>query len=513
MDTRFFVEQALGATVIFALAALAAAARRKHSAASRHLIWWLSCVAVLLLPPVSLVKPAGAPAVIAAPMRSEIAVSAEAPSKAPAPNNLPSREAIFAAWLTGFVLMLGRLAAGVFRSSQRRRLSVESSLGPLRPGVDVRFSDLIAVPETFGLFRPVVLLPAEAAEWNAERLRVVLDHEFVHIQRRDWLTQLIAQFSACVYWFHPLAWVALRQMRKERELACDDGVLRLGYRNSEYAQHLVDVARSVRSNDGTLSASVAMACRSQLETRVRAILNPTMNRGNATAMMKMSALVCTGVAILCFSSARSSAAPAGVGGVVSDPSGARLPDAKILLSAKGSQPVATVAGPAGEWEIRTLPPGDYRLEVRAPGFRLYQQQITVAPDRDTRLDVQLNLGSIEDTITVQGETAFVPGGAAPQRIRVGGNVKPSRILQMVRPEYPQYLKDKGVSGVVILQAIISREGDVINVQVLSRDLDPALIAAAVDAVKQWKYEPTLLNGVSVEIVTTINVNFALARKQ
>ena len=132
-------------------------------------------------------------------------------------------------------------------------------------------SERISVPETFGCLAPVVLLPAEAADWNPERIDVVLAHEFVHIQRRDWLTQLLAQFSACVYWFHPFAWIALKQMRKERELACDDGVLRLGYKSSDYARHLVDVARCVRNGVEALSPSVAMACRAQLESRIRAL--------------------------------------------------------------------------------------------------------------------------------------------------------------------------------------------------------------------------------------------------
>ena len=139
----------------------------------------------------------------------------------------------------------------------------------------------------------------EAADWNPERIDVVLAHEFVHIQRRDWLTQLLAQFSACVYWFHPFAWIALKQMRKERELACDDGVLRLGLQELRLAQHLVDVARCVRNGVEALSPSVAMACRAQLESRIRAILNPAINRGNVTTMMKLSATACTVLAFFC----------------------------------------------------------------------------------------------------------------------------------------------------------------------------------------------------------------------
>jgi TonB family protein len=233
-------------------------------------------------------------------------------------------------------------------------------------------------------------------------------------------------------------------------------------------------------------------------------------------MMKLCAMASTAAAILFFSTASISAAATSVAGVVSDPSGARLPDAMIMLSpvTKGEKPIATTSNAAGEWEVRNLNSGDYRLEVKAPGFRAHLQQISIAPDRTTHFDVQLNLGSIQETVTVQGETPYVPrASSSPQRIRVGGNVQPTKVLTMVRPEYPQHLKDAGISGVVILQAVISREGDVLNAQVLSTGVNEELIAAAQNAVRQWKYQPTLLNGVPVEIVTTINVNFTLARKE
>jgi TonB family protein len=311
--------------------------------------------------------------------------------------------------------------------------------------------------------------------------------------------------------------LALKQLRKERELACDDGVLRLGYRNSEYAEHLVEVARSIRTNPEALSPSVPMACRSQLETRVRAILNPTKNRGNVTMMMKFSATACTALAIVLFSSVNGSAASTSVTGTISDPSGGRVPNAVVLLipSVRGAKQITKASNASGEWEVRTLPAGDYRMEIKVPGFRAHQQQITVAADRTLRFDVQMQLGSIQETLTVQGETSYVPQRATstPQRIRVGGNVQAAKVVKMVRPEYPPQVKEAGISGTVVLQAVISREGDVLNIQVLSPEVDRDLITAATDAVMQWKYEPTLLNGAPVEVVTQINVNFTLARRE
>jgi TonB family protein len=79
----------------------------------------------------------------------------------------------------------------------------------------------------------------------------------------------------------------------------------------------------------------------------------------------------------------------------------------------------------------------------------------------------------------------------------------------VRPTYPDHLRAAGVSGTVVLQAVISAEGQVMNVESIDPDVHPDLVAAATDAVMQWQYQPTLLNGQPVEIITLINVNFTL----
>jgi TonB family protein len=517
MEPRFFVEQAAGATVIFALATVAAWALRKHTAAARHMVWWLAASAALLLPLASLSKPAGTPSVILAPVPSMIVVAAT-PMPTPQSNGWMSKKVITAAWFIGFAIMAVRLIVGLGRVSHRKRRSLPCSVESGRHNTSVRLSDNIEVPETFGIVRPVILLPLDASTWPEERLRVVLAHELVHIERRDWLTQLIAQVAACVYWFHPLAWFALSQMRKERELACDDGVLRLGYRNTDYAQHLVDVARSVHNQTEALSPSVAIAARSHLETRIRAILNPTMSRGKVTTMMKITAMSFTAIAIVLFSSANSPAAAATrIAGAVTDPSNAVVPEAMVVLT-RNSPPqnnVATTSNNAGEWQFAAVEPGEYVLEVKSPGFRQYRRQLTVGASDPVLVNVRLDIGSIQDSITVQGETSRplnTSTGAAPQRIRVGGNIRPTRLINKVDPEYPQYLKDAGISGTVVLQAVIDREGNVMNVLVISPSVNPDLVAAALNAVKQWKYEPTLLNGVPVEVVTTISVNFALSHR-
>jgi len=96
-----------------------------------------------------------------------------------------------------------------------------------------------------------------------------------------------------------------------------------------------------------------------------------------------------------------------------------------------------------------------------------------------------------------------------QRIRVGGNVQQAKLIRQPRPIYPPLAKQARISGHVILNAIIGKDGTIQNLSVASGH--PLLIPAALDAVKQWVYQPTLLNGEPVEVVTQIDVNFTLSQ--
>jgi periplasmic protein TonB len=97
----------------------------------------------------------------------------------------------------------------------------------------------------------------------------------------------------------------------------------------------------------------------------------------------------------------------------------------------------------------------------------------------------------------------------PQRIRVGGNVQQAKLVRQPRPVYPPLAKQARIQGVVKLNAIISRDGTIQNLSVLSGH--PLLVPSAMEAVKQWVYQPTLLNGEPVEVVTQIDVNFTLSQ--
>ncbi|MFL6278450.1 MAG: M56 family metallopeptidase [Blastocatellia bacterium] len=194
-------------------------------------------------------------------------------------------------WLAGAALILAHLLVGLARVWQLQHraervtdgewLSLVERLSRrlmLTQSVALRRSARVTMPMACGLVRSSILLPADASDWPEERREVVLLHELAHVKRRDCLTQLMAQAACAFYWFNPLAWVAARRLRIERERACDDQVLDAGAKASDYADHLLDIARSMGETPTALMAAVAIARRSQLEGRLLAILDPGLRR-------------------------------------------------------------------------------------------------------------------------------------------------------------------------------------------------------------------------------------------
>jgi beta-lactamase regulating signal transducer with metallopeptidase domain len=202
-------------------------------------------------------------------------------------------------WLAGALLVLLRLAFGTWRVGQLARdgarvedgmwLSLTqrlaNRLGVTRPLILLR-GERLAVPVTWGIVYPAVLLPQDSDSWSEERRRFVLVHEMAHVKRFDALTQLLAQISVAVFWFDPLVWLAAHRMRVEREHACDDYVLRDGTAPSLYAGELLEMVRSIGmpSHDRAAPAfaALAMARRSEFEGRMLAILDPRLDRHTLT---------------------------------------------------------------------------------------------------------------------------------------------------------------------------------------------------------------------------------------
>ena len=176
------------------------------------------------------------------------------------------------AWLDGFEEVSDRLS--------------------LRRPVRLLESPHLAVPVAWGAIRPAILIPRDAQAWSDERRRCVLAHELAHIKRWDTLTQTGARLACALHWFNPLAWKAARAMQLEREKACDDYVLNVSRaRASEYAGHLLDIARRAPGSWAPPIGVLAMARRSQLEGRVLSILDGGRRRSPAPTPMAASVAV------------------------------------------------------------------------------------------------------------------------------------------------------------------------------------------------------------------------------
>lgn len=189
----------------------------------------------------------------------------------------------FLIWALGCGAALTSLAVGSFRfrklvreavpvrdpdwlsqaDSIRRRVAISGDVGIL-------LSTEASTPMTGGLRRPLIVLPASAEDWTPDRREVVLTHELVHVRRRDALRHLLGRVAAACYWCHPLGWLASRLSAGASERSCDEEVLALGVRPSEYARHLFSLASK------TVGGPTVLACRmvqrSQLEDRIMSIL-------------------------------------------------------------------------------------------------------------------------------------------------------------------------------------------------------------------------------------------------
>jgi TonB family protein len=554
-------------TVILASGFAAAWLPARASAAFRHYCWTMTFAVLLALPVAMTLSPKWTlrlPVSAADPVTSVTVRGKAATPAAPAPPSRPATNPIPWIYAAGVAMVAVRFAAGAVRT---RRL-LAGSVPVARPGIPRRVqvveSERAAVPMVWGVVRPVIALPVASRYWSAERLRTVLLHELIHVQRRDLLAQVVAQAACCLYWFHPLAWIAAGAQRRERERACDDAVLKRGMGAAEYAGHLVDLARGL-----TIEAP-AMADAGDFEGRVRALLDQGRNReplgrGWAIAVSLLAVALIVPMASMTSYAQASLPAPAvapipeaapaplavpapvdkprplvpasrpvevamaaapappapaeeqaaagAIAGIVTDPSGARVPGASVhLRSTDGSQEQTIAANSAGEFTFAAIPTGTYDLEFRVPGFKIARKQATVKAGAAARADAWMELGEVGESVTAKGTRPAVAAPRAavpPQRIPIGGSVQASKLIAQPRPVYPEDLQAQGVTGTVLIRAVIGKEGQLLNPRVMNTDVHPGLAKAALESISKWLYQPTLLNGQPVEVVTTISIAFEL----
>ncbi|HEX6098209.1 MAG TPA: M56 family metallopeptidase [Thermoanaerobaculia bacterium] len=279
-----------GSTILL-LALAATALLRRKPAAVRHAIWTVAVIAQLLVPlsgwmPATRGMEVDVPVrLTAAPVPGPALAAGASQAQPVSPRSAP--DVVTAILAAGAILLLLRLAVGTMRVlwitrrsprvTDARWLDVvehqRAALRLARPVTLVRCG-AIRVPVTWGFVRPAILLPAAADAWPDEHRRHVLLHELAHVKRADALTQLAAQIAVALFWFNPLVWLAVRCLRAEAEHACDDYVLRAGERPAVYATTLFELVRAHDGADVPAFAALAVARRSDLEQRVRAITDP-----------------------------------------------------------------------------------------------------------------------------------------------------------------------------------------------------------------------------------------------
>lgn len=430
---------------------------------------------------------------------------------------------IYRAWLAGaavsgamllaglaWLLSLGARATDATPQWYAEADAMRRRIGIRRP-VRIAIAPHPALLVTWGAMAPMILLPAGAGHWPVERMRVVLAHEMAHMVRRDWLIQLLAEAARAINWFNPLFWIACNRLRRESELACDDIVLDLGIGGTSYASQLVALARTFSVHGRTWLPAPSIARPSTLERRVRAMLNPHVDRRPMSLARRIAiAALLLGIAMPIAAASQASGTPSGT---VSDPQGKPLANASLrLVAVNGGQTFETNADVSGHFRFGTVPAGDYMLSVHHPGFSSGRHRLPLTGGAVT-LALRAQVGTLTETVTVdpgmtKPEVTERPAYAPPSCTSTdeGGRISPPAKTKHVTPAYRPEWRASGLQGNILLQATISKEGRVGSLEVLSR-VHPELEDEALRAVSQWEFSPTYLNCEAVEVRMFVTVAY------
>ena len=306
------------ATVLLALGLTAAWLARSARASVRHLQLAVTFAALLGLPLVMATAPR---ANFEVPASGDRPVEASpAPPEWLAPSTARSRPAppstrqvallwprlLRSGWLAGVTILLLSLVVDLWRTRHLRRdglpwfeqrallESLAAECGVHRR-VEILLDEDVVTPFTCGAWHPVIVLPSDAREWNEANLRRALVHELEHVRRGDWMVQVAARAVCACYWFHPLVWVAWRQLCLEAERACDDAVVQ-GTEQTDYAEQLVALAE--RMSKARAQPALGMAKRSDLSSRVSAVLDGSRRRGRAGLLAAVAAICIASLIVL-----------------------------------------------------------------------------------------------------------------------------------------------------------------------------------------------------------------------
>lgn len=552
---------------IVALATILAWALRIDAPGARYGFWRTVFALCLLLP---LLQERQVPSTAAAPpstaaVETHLAIAA-APVDAEGPLVDPAA-ATMAIVAAGIAFRLLWLGISFSRLRRLRRLGERASAvhddlaRAIGATCEVRYVPRLRQPVTFGLLRPVVVLPTELAEAPDDIQRAVIAHEFFHVKRRDWSWMVFEEFVCAVLWFNPAVWWLVSRVQLAREVVVDElAVLATGKRRA-YVEALVTFA-----DKASLLPVAAFGGRRQLFNRILVL--------SKEAGMSSRRLVITCALVTVALSAGAWHA-VGAFPLIAEPEAqlARVtspgpleqranpvtPENPIPKRTNYEPPVYPAEARAiGAWGSVTMivtldslgmvsEARRTSLSVNATGGASVGFQGTpienagrFVVNRDPQLSEAIRTAaiaienaafesirqwryeppaaaplSLPVTIVIAEGGAIGEAAAAPPTpaqpiqpegaIRVGGNIKTPTKIKDVRPVYPEVALDARVAGMVILEIRIGPDGTVEDAQVL-RSI-PLLDQAAIDAVKKWQFVPTRLNGQPVPVMMTVTVNF------
>lgn len=402
-------------------------------------------------------------------------------------------------------------------------------------------------PWTFGFLQPTVALPPSFDALVPAFQRAVICHELLHIKRGDIAIAFCEELAVAALWFHPWVWLLRARIRVAREQVVDAQVVAMLGDRDEYVRCLVDMSGHDLAPHFS-QAGAGMLRPRELRARVDAIFQEVPMSRARFAVAAITFVAVTIATALVAAAAMPLRAPqyvvsdvvSGFSRTPDAPQSPAAPDAPrrqinmvypeyphdalergikgtvvvdIAVNAAGD--VSTAAVASGPQELRAsafkatlglkFTPGqsttamkiavDYTLTGNSWGVRIGEARpnIGIQPPA-TRRDVDIVTTALRDP-------------DATGAYRVGGNIRPPKKIKDAPPEYPAIAQQARVQGVVILEVRIDERGNVTDARPL-RSI-PLLDQAAIDAVKQWQYEPALRNGVAVPIIMTVTVNFTL----
>ena len=447
----------------------------------------------------------------------------------------------------GIVARLGWLTIGLIRlrtvrhkANRHAVVAIEDDLQKtLGTRSVIRYVRGIEQPITFGLFEPLVMLPETLCAQPRDIQEAVLGHELLHVKRRDWAWLIVEELAVCVFWFHPASWWLTSQIQHAREEVVDELAIQLTGRRKAYVEALLAF-----SDATSVVPTAAFARRRHLFRRIALVSKESVmsSRRIVATCAAMALIVATGswYAVSAFPLRVAAQPPNAQGGpgplelkahtvTPENPIPRRLHYQEPILpdwlgSERAVVEVKITLDDVGRIaEARTIEV--YRpttpATVDADRTRQTKNALTEAALASVRqwryeppfeapltFNVEVRLGKDAEVMAFQpkGQVAFQPK-SDDGAMRVGGSVKAPKKIKDVRAVYPPIAREAGVSGVVIIETKIGADGFIEDARVLKSI--PLLDEAALDAVRQWQFEPTLLNGRPVPVIMTTTVNFFL----